>query len=120
MKQSPDELASAYPYSATVANRISTLRRERGWSAQHLADQLAANGHPIARSTVAKIEKGLREQVTVDELYAFARTFGVPADRLAHDHHVCPTCGDAPPEGFICTACSRRSCAPGTPAVQIK
>lgn len=92
-------------YSATVSRRIRELRKRRGWTVQHLVDQLATSGFPLGRVTVSKMENGKRDQVTVDELYAFAAVFGVPVDELAHDGARCPTCKDEPPTGFRCLAC---------------
>lgn len=96
---------SAYPYSATVARRVAELRRQRGWSAQRLADEMTEAGQHVSRSTLANLENGRRDRITVDELYAFATVLGVPADRLAHDRPSCPTCSDQPPTGFTCRSC---------------
>lgn len=106
-----------HPYSATVARRVAALRRERGWSAQQLSERLEAVGCRMIRSTLANMENGRRDTVTVDELYAFARVFGVPVDCLAHDRPACPTCNDDPPAGLLCTACGRVSPPPASTGV---
>ncbi len=92
-------------YSRTVIRRIRELRIGRRWTTQYLADLVTAQGCPMSRAVLAKIELGVRDHVTVDELYAFASAFGVPADELANDGPTCPTCEDRPPAGFRCVAC---------------
>lgn len=82
-----------------MAQRVIALRKERDWSARDLADQLTAAGFPTKRAALANFENGRRRDVTIGELFAFARVFGVPPillfggplDRLA----VVPT-GAAP------------------------
>lgn len=63
----------------TVAVLVRRLRQERGWSAQRLADECARLGLPaLNRSTLAKIESGVRKSVTGVEISTLARAFGVP------------------------------------------
>ena len=57
--------------------RISELRNQRGWSQQDLADRIARESTPISRSTIAKLESGVRANLRVDEAEAFARAFGL-------------------------------------------
>ncbi|HET9173214.1 MAG TPA: TIR domain-containing protein [Actinospica sp.] len=57
--------------------RISELRNQRGWSQQDLADRIARESTPISRSTIAKLESGVRATLRVDEAEAFARAFGL-------------------------------------------
>lgn len=47
-------------------------------SAQVLADRCAHLGHPLARSVIAKLEKGHRQSVTVADVLVLARALGVP------------------------------------------
>lgn len=47
-------------------------------SAQALSDRCAALGHPIDRSVIAKLEKGLRQSVTVADVLVLAKALGVP------------------------------------------
>ncbi|UOX89255.1 FxSxx-COOH system tetratricopeptide repeat protein [Amycolatopsis sp. FBCC-B4732] len=62
----------------TLAAKIRRLRKERGWSAQRLADQCAKLGEPaLTRSTIAKIESGVRRSVHAGELAVLARAFEV-------------------------------------------
>src|SRR5262249_49456016 len=52
-------------------------------SAQRLAQECAYAGVPsLTRSTLAKIESGVRKSVTTDELVALARALRVPASDL--------------------------------------
>lgn len=75
--------------STSVANRVRQLRTERGWTVQDLADACAAAGMPsLTRGTLAKIEsrKAIRKSVTVAEIAALARAFGVqPTDLVETD-----------------------------------
>jgi transcriptional regulator with XRE-family HTH domain len=68
-----------------LAGRIRRMRTQRGWSAQHLADSCArAGARSLTRSAIAKIESGIRQSVTADEVAALAHVFGVSvADLLA-------------------------------------
>ena len=57
--------------TSQVADRIRSLRSERRWSARQLADECARTGmSSLTRSTIAKIESGVRKSITVDELGA--------------------------------------------------
>lgn len=73
--------------TATAVRHIRDLRRQAGWSVQQLADACAAAGmESLTRSTLAKIESGIRDFLTVDELVALADVLGLhPADLLAAD-----------------------------------
>jgi transcriptional regulator with XRE-family HTH domain len=63
--------------------RVRKLRRDRGWSAQRLADECARYGPSSpTRGTIAKIESGVRKSVTTDELLVLARAFGVDPTEL--------------------------------------
>jgi transcriptional regulator with XRE-family HTH domain len=64
------------PHKA-IAARIKELRRSRGWSAAHLAKEMAAVGVPWDRSIVANLELGRRASVSVQELFALAYVLGV-------------------------------------------
>ncbi len=66
-----------------VADRVKTLRAERRWSAQRLADECARAGmKSLSRSTIAKIEAGVRKSITVDELAVLSEVLGVTTDNL--------------------------------------
>jgi len=47
-------------------------------SAQALSDRCAALNHPIDRSVIAKLEKGLRQAITVADVLVLAKALGVP------------------------------------------
>lgn len=70
--------------AASVGERIAYFRertkdeRGRKLTAQGLADRCAQLGLPLARPTIAKLEKGLRETITVGEVQVIARALGVP------------------------------------------
>jgi len=65
-----------------IAGEIRRLRKERGFSAQGLADRCAELGWPIKRSVLSNLESGYRETITVPELLVLARALGVPPLRL--------------------------------------
>lgn len=61
-----------------IAKRVRELRREREWTAERLADEVTKAGVKWNRGTVAKLENGRRDSVSVEELFALAWAFGVP------------------------------------------
>ncbi|NBH03498.1 BTAD domain-containing putative transcriptional regulator [Amycolatopsis sp. SID8362] len=66
-----------------VADRVKSLRSERRWSAQRLADECArAGSSSLTRGTIAKIESGVRKSITVDELATLSGVLGVSPDVL--------------------------------------
>lgn len=64
-----------------VASTVATLRLERGWSYQQLADRMKAVGCTVHPSGIQKMEKGNR-RVTVDELTGYARALEVRTEVL--------------------------------------
>lgn len=68
-----------------LAAQVRRLRDARGWSAQRLADELAAIGVPLDRSVIANLENGRRASVDVQELLALALAFGVTPAALLVD-----------------------------------
>lgn len=60
-----------------IAARVRELRRKRGWSAAHLAAEMARVGVGWDRSIVANLESGRRAAVSVEELFALAATLSV-------------------------------------------
>jgi transcriptional regulator with XRE-family HTH domain len=76
--------------SDAVVWRLRELRKQRGWSAARLADECKRAGFPqLTASVIANIESGRpdaaghrRRAVTVDELWALARTLQVSMGAL--------------------------------------
>jgi transcriptional regulator with XRE-family HTH domain len=73
--------------TAQIGERIAYFRARakdaqgRKLTAQGLADKCTELGLPIGRPAIAKLEKGLRETITVAELEVIARALSVsPAD----------------------------------------
>ena len=97
--------------SEAVARRLRSLRQQRGWTVQHLADTLTANGMPTTRVALSSLELGKRVTVTVDELYAFAAAFGIHPDQMVNGP-ACQVCSDAPPPGFACLNCGTTGAIP--------
>src|SRR5205823_10129097 len=67
------------------ADRIRQIRRLHGWSARELAEGCEAAGSAsLTRSTIAKIESGVRKSVTADEIAVLALVLDVtPTDLIA-------------------------------------
>jgi transcriptional regulator with XRE-family HTH domain len=66
-----------------IGERVRSLRRQRRWTAQRLADECARVGQPsLTRGTLAKIESGVRKSVTADEVVALAHSLGVAVSDL--------------------------------------
>jgi transcriptional regulator with XRE-family HTH domain len=83
------EHAKDWPKSVAkqVGQRVAYFRersrdeRGRKLTAQALADKCEELGVHLGRPTIAKLEKGLRETITVGELHALAKALSVsPAD----------------------------------------
>lgn len=75
--------------AAQVGERIAYFRasatdaRGRKLTAQALADRCADLGLPLGRPTIAKLEKGLRQSITVAEVAVLAKALNVsPADLI--------------------------------------
>ncbi|MGW1137613.1 helix-turn-helix domain-containing protein [Streptomyces zhihengii] len=71
------EQARTWSPTDAVARRVREVRAARGMSAQQLADALAAEGIAWQRSTVAKLENGNRENVSLTEWLALAAVLNV-------------------------------------------
>lgn len=61
--------------------RVRALRNQVGWSQEQLVAQLQLLGHDMSRSTLAKIESGMRH-VYLEDLNALKQVFGVSFDDL--------------------------------------
>ncbi|MFC1228517.1 MULTISPECIES: helix-turn-helix transcriptional regulator [Streptomyces] len=57
---------------ANVAGEVRRRRKERGWSAQDLADQCARLGHPIPRNVIANMESGRRASLPLVDVMVLA------------------------------------------------
>lgn len=69
-------------YTRTIADKVRTLRKQRGLSAQNLSDALATIGVPIHRSVLANWENGRRGNLDTTELLALAHVLAVPPIEL--------------------------------------
>lgn len=61
----------------TIARRVKELRGARGWNAAQLGEAVSKHGLRWDRFTVASLENGKRQNVTVHELFALALTLDV-------------------------------------------
>jgi transcriptional regulator with XRE-family HTH domain len=62
----------------SIAAEIKVRRKALGWSAQELSDAMGKLGVDFPRSTLADLESGRRNQVSVAELLAIAAALNVP------------------------------------------
>jgi transcriptional regulator with XRE-family HTH domain len=78
----PDEGAA---YTAQVMAEVSRLRRAKKWSAERLAEEMAAAGVPWSRDTVTNLESGRRKRIAAHEVLALAWVLGLssPVELLA-------------------------------------
>ncbi|GII89707.1 hypothetical protein Ssi03_76970 [Sphaerisporangium siamense] len=65
-----------------VGERVQQARRRQRMSAQALADRCAELGLPMDRSVIAKLERGLRQGVSLAEVLVMARALEVPPLQL--------------------------------------
>jgi transcriptional regulator with XRE-family HTH domain len=75
------EMIPGHPTSV-IAARVRALRKDRGWSAERLADAMREVGVPFDKTVVANLETGRRRFVTVQELLALAVVLGVAPTHL--------------------------------------
>ncbi|MFD8225162.1 helix-turn-helix domain-containing protein [Streptomyces massasporeus] len=71
------EHSEGLPPTLAVARRVRELRERRRLTAQALADKLSEQGVPWERSTVAKLENGKRQNLTLTEWLALAAVLNV-------------------------------------------
>lgn len=74
------------PVARVVAARVRALRHARGWSAERLAAACVDAGYQsLTRSTIAKIESGVRKNITVEEIAGLANALGTTPTQLLTD-----------------------------------
>lgn len=73
---------------ATIAKRVAELRKRNGWTATQLGKELERQGIAWDRFTVASLENGKRQNVTVTEWLALARVLNIaPVHLLVESEH---------------------------------
>lgn len=71
-----------------LADTVLRHRLTHGWTQQQLADRCTPTTPTLARSTIAKIEAGVRGDVTLTEAATLAAALEVPvADLVAPPTH---------------------------------
>ena len=115
-----------------AGRQIRQVRRQRGWTAEHLASRFADAGISIPHTVITETETGRRDRrLPVDEVLAFAHILAVPPLALlipgANDvlqvvpgvemdaakalewmqGDLCETCHGKPAAGFTCNTCGR-------------
>jgi transcriptional regulator with XRE-family HTH domain len=68
--------------SQAIARHLRALRKRQGMTAAQLAAAMTAAGIPWERSTVAKLENGHRQAVTIDEAVALVLVLDVTMAEL--------------------------------------
>ncbi|MEU1216107.1 helix-turn-helix transcriptional regulator [Streptomyces sp. NPDC005790] len=71
------EQSEAWSPTTTVAKRVREARKRRGLTAEQVAERLVEQGVPWTRSTVAKLENGNRQELTLTEWLALAVVLNV-------------------------------------------
>lgn len=66
---------------AAVARNVKAARKYHGVSQKQLSERMAEIGRPMSVATISVLEAG-RRRVTVDDLAALGRAFGVHAEAL--------------------------------------
>jgi transcriptional regulator with XRE-family HTH domain len=85
---------SRHTISERAIRGMRALRRNMGWTAQQLAercDEVAATMEPpmistLKRPRISKLESGIAEQLTADELWIGSTALGVSIDFLVSTH----------------------------------
>lgn len=70
--------------SARMGRNVREFRAERKLSAQKLSDATAALGFPIPRSTIANMEAGRKDAISVQEASVLAEALRVPISALLY------------------------------------
>jgi transcriptional regulator with XRE-family HTH domain len=65
-----------------IGRRIAHYRKQRGITAQALADRCAELGMPIGRGIISKLESGIREHISLPELLVIARALSMAPVQL--------------------------------------
>lgn len=70
-----------YQVDLQFGMHLQRLRNQNGWSQEAFAAKLQIGGYDMSRSTLAKIESGMRH-VYLKDLIAFQRVLNVSFDEL--------------------------------------
>jgi transcriptional regulator with XRE-family HTH domain len=68
--------------AAQVGRQVARVRADKELTAQAVADRCTELGVPLDRATVSKLERGLRQTLTLGELIVLAEALEVPAIEL--------------------------------------
>lgn len=64
--------------TARVAEQVRRYRKQRGMTAQDIAEASAALGLPVPRTVIANLETGRRASIDLPELLVLAKVLGIP------------------------------------------
>lgn len=76
------EAATRQPASSHVARQVRLIRQRRGLSGAKVAERMGDAGVSWTRGTIAKLETGRRQTVSIDEVIALAYALDVPVVHL--------------------------------------
>jgi hypothetical protein len=65
-------------YTQRIADAVAGRRNELGWSAERLAEEMAAVAVPWTRDVVVNLENGRRKSIAVHELLTLAWVLDIP------------------------------------------
>lgn len=70
-------MADAHAPGAVFGEQLRITREHKRWTQQRLSDRTRELGHPVDRATIAKIERGSRRNVALDDALALAAALNV-------------------------------------------
>lgn len=107
-------MATPRPVTHFAITRIRAIRKQRGITAEELAEAMTRAGYRVDRPLITRAEIGMRKEISVDWLMAAAEALDVPPASLL-GRPSCEQCLDVPPPGFSCTTCGTSAPRPGPP-----
>lgn len=67
--------------TAQIGRRVREMRKRRGWTAM----ELSARAGTISRGTLAKLECGVKPDLSLTQAIGIAHAFGIPVECLIAD-----------------------------------
>jgi transcriptional regulator with XRE-family HTH domain len=75
--ENSDDKDAAKAWTTAIGQRMQTERKRRGITAQGLADVTERLGYPVTRNTIASLENGRKELLSIQELVVIARALEI-------------------------------------------
>lgn len=109
-EEDPDPKNRQSPVTQHVVGNIKILRERMGMPVRRLAQGILEEGVYMTKHMWTFLELGRKETLSVDALCAAAKVLGTtPEYLIGNVGPACIHCGDAPPAGFQCVNCGKRS-----------